>query len=384
MNNFKTITLIILFIELNVSCKYQKEKNSFNSPVSVQKAFYGVTKDNQDVYQFSLRNKNGMEINIITYGGIITKWKAKDKFNHFNDIVLGFNSLSRYESSSPYFGAIVGRYGNRISKGKFKLNNKDYFLTTNDNKNHLHGGLKGFDKVIWEAQIINYDSIPSLELKYLSEDMEEGYPGNLETKVIYTLNNMDELTVNYEAKTDKTTIVNLTQHSYFNLSGNFNNDILSHELVINADSFIPVDTSLIPIGEIRKVEGTPFDFKKRKKIGKEINYENQQIKNGKGYDHCWVLNDQENDLRFVASVYEEKSGRFLEIFSTEPGVQFYSGNFLDGTLKSKTNGTYNFRSGFCLETQHYPDSPNQPKFPSVVLLPGDIYNSKTIYRLSNK
>ena len=214
--------------------------------------------------------------------------------------------------------------------------------------------------------------------------MEEGYPGNLETKVIYTLNNMDELTVNYEAKTDKTTIVNLTQHSYFNLSGNFNNDILSHELVINADSFIPVDTSLIPIGEIRKVQGTPFDFKKRKKIGKEINYENQQIKNGKGYDHCWVLNDQENDLRFVASVYEEKSGRFLEIFSTEPGVQFYSGNFLDGTLKSKTNGTYNFRSGFCLETQHYPDSPNQPKFPSVVLSPGDIYKSKTIYRLSNK
>ncbi len=384
MNNFKTIIFIILFISLNVSCKSKQEKKYSNYPVSIEKTFYGVTKDNQDVYQFTLRNKNGMEINIITYGGIITKWTAEDRFKHFNDIVLGYNNLIQYESSSPYFGAIVGRYGNRISKGKFTLNNQAYFLTTNDNENHLHGGFKGFDKVIWEAQIIKHDSIASLELNYLSKDMEEGYPGNLDTTVIYTLNNEDELTINYEAKTDKTTIVNLTQHSYFNLSGNFNNNILNHELVINADSFIPVNTSLIPFGEIRKVIGTPFDFTKRKKIGKEINNDDQQIKNGKGYDHCWVLNDQEKDMRFVGSVYEEKSGRLLEIFSTEPGVQFYSGNFLDGTLKSKTNGTYNFRSGFCLETQHYPDSPNHPIFPSVVLFPGDIYKSKTIYRLSSK
>ena len=274
---------------------------------------FGKLENGEQVYKYLLKN-NDCEVEVITYGGIITSIKVPDKNNNLIDVALGFDNLEPYLNKHTYFGAIVGRYANRIDNGKFILNNVEYNLAVNNNGASLHGGIKGFDKVNWE--VVSYDSENkrSIRLNYLSKDMEEGYPGNLETKVIYTLNNMDELTVNYEAKTDKTTIVNLTQHSYFNLSGNFNNDILSHELVINADSFIPVDTSLIPIGEIRKVQGTPFDFKKRKKIGKEINYENQQIKNGKGYDHCWVLNDQENDLRFVGSVYEEKSGRFLKFF----------------------------------------------------------------------
>ena len=378
------MTRILLFIfVINFSCK----KNIKNYPLelaSINKEFFGKTKDGQDVFQFEMKNKKGMIINIISYGGIITSWRAKNRNNHFEDIVLGYNTLKEYENNSPYFGAIIGRYGNRIAKGKFSLEGKEYNLETNNYPNHLHGGVKGFDKVVWQAREILTDSTSSLELSYLSEDGEEGYPGNLKVKVIYTLNNNDELIVEYFAETDKTTIVNLTQHSYFNLSGNFQKDILGHELVINADNFLPVDSNLIPTGEIRKVNKTPFDFRIPKKIGYEIKEKNQQLKNGIGYDHCWVLNNPEKDFRFVASAYEENSGRFLEVFSTEPGIQFYSGNFLDGTLTTKTKGFYKKRTGFCLETQHYPDSPNQPNFPSVKLKPGEIYFSKTKFRLSVK
>ena len=350
--------------------------------LKIDKIQFGETMDGTGVDQFILSNNNGMEVRIITYGGIITSWTAPDKNGDYKDIVLGYNTLAEYEAETPYFGALIGRYGNRIAKGKFSLGNQEYTLAVNNGVNHLHGGLKGFDKVVWDAKTIVSDSTVSLELSYLSKDMEEGYPGNLETKVTYTLNNKDELSVNYEATTDKPTIVNLTQHSYFNLTADFNKDILGHELVINADSFLPVDNTLIPTGEFRDVTGTPFDFKTSKAIGTHIDNENIQLKNGLGYDHCWVLNDQDNGVRFVASAYEPVSGRLLEVFSDEPGIQFYSGNFLDGTLPSKNNGMYQHRTGFCLETQHYPDSPNQKNFPSVRLSPGEKYNSKTVFRLS--
>jgi len=352
--------------------------------VTIEKKPFGQTANGDEVDQFILSTKKGMEISIITYGGIITSWTAEDKNGDYKDIVLGYNTLAQYETETPYFGALIGRYANRIAKGKFNIDGQEYMLAVNNGVNHLHGGLKGFDKVVWNAKTKVNDSIASLELSYLSKDMEEGYPGNLETKVTYTLNNNDELSVKYEAKTDKPTIVNLTQHSYFNLTADFNQPILDHELVINANSFLPVDSTLIPTGELRNVTETPFDFRSSKPIGKQINAENIQIKNGLGYDHCWVLNDQEKGVRFVASAYEPVSGRLLEIFSDEPGIQFYSGNFLDGTLPSKNKGTYQHRTGFCLETQHYPDSPNQKDFPSVRLNPGESYQSHTVFRFSVK
>ena len=366
------ILIIIFLVIISNSCTKISKKMQV---LKIDKIQFGETMDGTDVDQFILSNNNGMEVRIITYGGIITSWTAPDKNGDYKDIVLGYNTLAEYEAETPYFGALIGRYGNRIAKGKFSLDDQEYTLAVNNGVNHLHGGLKGFDKVIWDAKTIVSDSTVSLELSYLSKDMEEGYPGNLETKVTYTLNNKDELSVNYEATTDKPTIVNLTQHSYFNLTADFNQDILGHELVINADSFLPVDNTLIPTEEFRDVTGTPFDFKTSKAIGTHIDNENIQLKNGLGYDHCWVLNDQDTGVRFVASAYEPVSGRLLEVFSDEPGIQFYSGNFLDGTLPSKNKG-------FCLETQHYPNSPNQENFPSVRLNLGEKYNSKTVFRLS--
>ena len=373
------ILIVIFLVIISNSCTKISKKMQV---LKIDKIQFGETMDGTGVDQFILSNNNGMEVRIITYGGIITSWTAPDKNGDYKDIVLGYNTLAEYEAETPYFGALIGRYGNRIAKGKFSLDNQEYTLAVNNGVNHLHGGLKGFDKVIWDAKTIVSDSTVSLELSYLSKDMEEGYPGNLETKVTYTLNNKDELSVNYEATTDKPTIVNLTQHSYFNLTADFNQDILGHELVINADSFLPVDKTLIPTGEFRDVTGTPFDFRTSKAIGTHIDNENIQLKNGLGYDHCWVLNDQNTGVRFVASAYEPVSGRLLEVFSDEPGIQFYSGNFLDGTLPSKNKGMYQHRTGFCLETQHYPDSPNQKNFPSVRINPGEKYNSKTVFRLS--
>lgn len=373
------ILIVIFLVIISNSCTKISKKMQV---LKIDKIQFGETMDGTGVDLFILSNNNGMEVRIITYGGIITSWTAPDKNGDYKDIVLGYNTLAEYEAETPYFGALIGRYGNRIAKGKFSLDDQEYTLAVNDGVNHLHGGLKGFDKVIWDAKTIVSDSTVSLELSYLSKDMEEGYPGNLETKVTYTLNNKDELSVNYEATTDKPTIVNLTQHSYFNLTADFNQDILGHELVINADSFLPIDNTLIPTGEFRDVTGTPFDFKTSKAIGTHIDNENIQLKNGLGYDHCWVLNDQNTGVRFVASAYEPVSERLLEVFSDEPGIQFYSGNFLDGTLPSKNNGVYQHRTGFCLETQHYPDSPNQKNFPSVRINPGEKYNSKTVFRLS--
>jgi len=359
------------------------EMNSENL-VAIIKEDFGITKDGVVVEKYVMKNQKGMQVSVLTYGGIITSWTASDKNNNYRDIVLGFNTLAEYEASNPYFGAIIGRYGNRIAKGKFHLDGKEYILETNDNANHLHGGMKGFDKVVWSAFEIKTESTASLVLTYLSKNMEGGYPGNLLTTVTYMLTNDDEFQITYEATTDKKTIVNLTQHSYFNLSGNFSKSILDHEITIDADKYIPVDETLIPTGELRDVTNTPFDFRVTKTMRKEIDAEDDQLKKGLGYDHCWILNKQNEGCRLVSTAYEKESGRFLEIYSDEPGIQLYSGNFLDGTLASKQSGTYGQRTGFCLETQHFPDTPNQKNFPSVVLNPGEKYKSKTTFKFSVK
>ena len=352
--------------------------------LKINKEIFGKTKENTTIHKFILTNKNGMEVSVINFGGIITSLKSRDSKGNYEDVVLGFDNLSQYEDESPYFGAIIGRYGNRISEGKFTLDGKTYNLAVNNDINHLHGGLKGFDKVVWDAAQEVTDSSASLILKYISQDMEEGYPGNLQVKVTYTLDDNDELRVEYEAETDMKTIVNLTQHSYFNLSGDFSKNILDHEITINADSFLPVDSTLIPTGEVISVEGTPFDFRESKTVGEDISMSNKQLSYGNGYDHCWVLNNQEIGLRHVASAYHPVSGRLLEVYSDQPGIQFYSGNFLDGTLTSKQDGNYGFRSGLCLETQHYPNSPNEKDFPSVTLNSGEKYMTQTVFRFTSK
>ena len=381
---YSGLPLLYVISVLQLGCTLKNNKTDTMPQVTIEKKQFGTTKEGQNVDQYLFKSKSGMQISIITYGGIITSWTAADKNGDYKDIVLGYNTLEEYETETPYFGALIGRYGNRIANGRFSLNDTTYTLAVNNGVNHLHGGLKGFDKVVWEAESMTSDTEASLVLKYLSKDMEEGYPGNLATTVTYTLNDHNELEVKYEAITDKTTIVNLTQHSYFNLTADFNQTVLDHELSINADSFIPVDETLIPFGNLSDVSQTPFDFRASKRIGQHINDENTQLINGLGYDHCWALNDQDKGMRFAASAYEPVSGRLLEVFTDEPGIQFYSGNFLDGSLPSKSGGVYEQRTGFCLETQHYPDSPNQENFPSVVLHPDEKYESTTTFKLSVK
>lgn len=351
---------------------------------AITQSEYGKMQDGTAVDQYVLKNTNGLEVDVITYGGRITSLKVPNKKGELENITLGFDNLDDYLKDNPYFGALIGRFGNRIAKGKFSLNGKEYSLAVNNGANHLHGGVKGFDRVVWAAEPIENDGKPALKLTYLSADGEEAYPGNLKVAVVYTLTNDNTLEVDYKATTDKTTIINLTQHAYFNLTGNFSKDILNHEVAINADAFLPVDGTSIPLGEIRKVAGTPFDFVKVKAVGKEINAENEQLELGKGYDHCWVLNGEKGKLRFAASAFDEESGRFMEVFTTEPGIQFYTGNFLDGTLPVPNGGTYAHRTGFCLETQHFPDSPNQKDFPTVVLNRGETYTSKTSFKFSVK
>jgi len=383
---------ILLFASLNIQCKGNQKEEKSNELTekqkmeiaTIEKTAFGTTAEGESVDKYTLKNQKGMEVDIITYGGIITSLKAPNKNGLYEDVVLGYDSLAQYTTKNPYFGAIIGRYGNRIAKGKFSLDGKEYQLATNDGPNHLHGGVKGFDKVVWTAVAIKGDSTSSLKLTYLSKDLEEGYPGNFTAVVTYTLTNDNVLEVLYEATTDKKTIVNLTQHSYFNLSANFSKTILDHEIVINADTFIPVDATLIPTGKLADVTNTPFDFRVAKVIGKDIEVKDDQLKKGLGYDHCWVLNNQNEGFKLAASAYHPESGRLLEIYSDEPGIQFYTGNFLDGTLPSKTGGTYAHRTGFCLETQHYPDAPNQKNFPSTVLNPGEKYASKTSFKFSVK
>lgn len=333
---------------------------------------------------FILKNKNGMQVNISNYGGTITQLLVPDKNRKLADVVLGFDKLDGYLGEHPYFGATIGRYGNRIAKGKFSIDGQEYTLATNNAPNALHGGPMGFHKHLWQAKKLIREGYVGLELSRLSMDGEEGYPGDLTVTVRYLLNNSNELLIEYEATTTKPTVVNLTNHSYFNLKGAGNGDILDHQLMINADAFTPVDSTLIPTGEIRKVEGTPFDFRTPAAIGAKVNTDDQQIKYGLGYDHNFVLTRKGTDLELAASAYEPISGRFMEVLTTEPGIQFYCGNFLNGTNVGKGGIPYEYRTGFCLETQHYPDSPNHPAFPSTVLRPGEKYETRTVYRFSAK
>jgi len=381
----KNFVLIIISFFFLGNCKNPKNDNKMRkNKVSITKSFYGKTKDNKKIDLYSFKNENGMQVDIINYGGIITSLKVPDKNGETEDIVLGYNKLEDYINENPYFGSIIGRYGNRIAKGKFNLNGNQYTLATNNDENHLHGGNIGFDKVIWDAETKINSNSSSLILKYLSRDMEEGYPGNLYTTVTYKITNDNSVEIKYEAQTDKTTVINLTQHSYFNLSGDFNQSILNHKVKINANQFLPVNKSLIPTGNKLNVSMTPFDFRNYKEIKKDINADDLQLNYGNGYDHCWVLNDYKNGYRLVASAFHEESGRLMEVYSDQPGLQFYTGNFLDGSLPQKEEGFYNFRSGFCMETQHFPNSPNQPDFPSVTLNPNEKYNSKTTYKFKIK
>ena len=374
----KTITLLGIFIAtiftfLFTSCN-QINKVKMEKTKGITRSSFG-TAGGKEVFLYTLINSKGTEVKITNFGGIVTSWISADKNNQKSNIVLGYDSLSGYLATHPYFGAIVGRYGNRIAKGKFSIDSVEYTLAINNGPNHLHGGVVGFDKVVWEPTVEN-DSVPSLLLSYLSKDGDEGYPGNLNVDVHYTLTDQDELKIEYIATTDKKTIVNLTNHSYFNLTGDFANSILDHELQIDADHFTSVDSTLIPTGEITSVNGTPFDFTLPTKIGLRID----SVKGG--YDHNYVFNKIDASLTKVASVSEQKSGRLLEVYTTEPGVQFYTGNFLDGTLKTSDGKAIQQHAALCLETQHFPDSPNEPNFPTTILLPGQKYHSITVYKLS--
>ncbi len=381
---------IISLASMNVQCKGDKKveetakETKTTEMVTIEKAAYGTTPKGEKIDSYTLKNQKGMEVNIITYGGIISSLKAPNKAGVSEEVVIGFNSLEQYMKPNPYFGALIGRYGNRIAKGKFTLDGKEYSLAINNEPNALHGGPEGFHRVVWTAAEAKGGDSASLKLKYVSKDMEEGYPGNLTVFVTYTLKNDNSLDVLYEATTDKKTIVNLTQHSYFNLSSDFSKPILDHEITIDADKLVPVDATLIPTGKLTDVTNTPFDFRKPKAVGKDIEAKDDQLKKGLGYDHCWVLNNQDKGERFAASAYDAGSGRLLEVYTDQPGIQFYTGNFLDGTLPMKNGGTYAHRTGFCLETQHYPDSPNQKDFPSTVLNPGENYKTKTTFKFSVK
>lgn len=356
-----------------ISCNNQTTTETMKPLTGITKAAWGNT-DGKDIFLYTLTNAKGMQVKITTYGGIVTSWVAPDKHGKTSNIVLGFDSLNGYLAKPPYFGALVGRYGNRIAKGKFKIDTAVYTLATNNGANHLHGGLKGFDKQVWDATTTS-DSIPTLLLGYISKDGEEGYPGNLKVAVRYTLTDNDELKIEYDATTDKATPVNLTNHSYFNLTGDAANTILDHTLMIAADNYTPVDSSLIPTGEIKGVKGTPFDFTSAKKIGRDIG----AVKGG--YDHNWVLNKKDSSLQKVAELSDAVSGRSLEVYTMEPGLQFYTGNFLDGTLKARDGKPINQHAALCMETQHFPDSPNEPKFPTTILKPGEKYHTVTVYKL---
>ena len=343
---------------------------------AIEQAPFGQLPDGEKITQYTLTNASGMVVRIIDFGGIVTEIHAPDRNGNFADVVLGFDTLEPYRSDSPYFGALIGRYGNRIAKGRFVLDGNEYRLPVNNGQNHLHGGTVGFDKVKWNASVEGN----ALRLDYHSPDGEQGYPGNLDATVVYTLTNDNELVVRFAAVTDKPTPVNLTQHSYFNLAGD--GDILGHELGIDADAIVPIDATSIPTGALAAVADTPFDFRTPRPIGERIGYPDEQLRHGSGYDHCFVLNKPApHAMTRAAHVREPNSGRVLELFTQEPGVQFYSGNFLDGSLTGKGR-TYTHRSGFCLEPQHFPDSPNQPGFPSVILRPGEHYQTESRFRFS--
>ncbi|HEY4417828.1 MAG TPA: aldose epimerase family protein [Verrucomicrobiae bacterium] len=349
---------------------------------SILRTNFGLTPDGLQAELFTLRNRQGLEARITNYGGLVTSLKTPDRDGRFADVVLGFDRLEEYLKGHPYFGALIGRYGNRIAHGTFSLNGRTHQLAVNNGANALHGGLKGFDKVLWQVTACEVVADePTLTLAYLSADGEEGYPGNLSVQAVYTLTEDNALALKFTAKTDQPTVCNLTHHSYFNLAGQGN--VLHHVVRLNAEKFTPVDSGMIPTGELRPVAGTPFDFRAPTPIGLRINKDDEQLKLGRGYDHNFVLEkmaEQPAELSLAATVYEPLTGRTLEVWTTEPGVQFYTGNFLDGTLTGKGGWKYQSRDGFCFEPQHFPDSPNQPAFPTTELKPGQTYTHGMRYK----
>jgi aldose 1-epimerase len=385
----KKASLIILSVLMLIACNNKtkdKEMEEQKPEIGLTYTKFSVIEDaygeidGNKITQYTLTNPKGMSVKILNYGGTVTDIMAPDKDGKMGDVVLGYDSLSGYlQTGNPYFGCLVGRYANRIANAKFTLDGKTYQLAANDHGNTLHGGLKGFDKRIWTASDMNSDSVSSIKFSYDSKDGEEGYPGNMHTEVVYTLTGDNQLKIDYTATTDKATPVNLTNHCYFNLSAGADSTILDHELMLKADKYTPVNDKLIPTGKIDNVKGTPMDFITAKKIGKDI----AQVTGG--YDHNWVLNKNEGVLVMIGSLYHPASGRYMEVLTTQPGIQFYSGNFLDGTLKNTRGGAkYVQHAGLCLETQHFPDSPNQPSFPNTILKPGEVYKHTTVYAFSVK
>ena len=368
-------------IALTPACAHQGD-NMTNSPSALLHV-YGTLADQTPINQVTLTNSNGVSVDVINYGGIITRIETPDSNGNMGNIVLGMDNLEDYTNATTYFGAIIGRFGNRIANGKFSLNGTDYQLATNDGANHLHGGVQGFDKKVWNMVPFSTQNSAGVTLSLVSPDGDQGYPGELTTQVTYTLTNKNTLDMQFVAKTNKPTIINMTQHSYFNLAGK--GDILDHQMQINSNAITPVDGGLIPTGELMQVAGTAFDFRNPKAIGKEINVDDEQLKLGKGYDHNFVLKNKPNhDLIEAANVYEPSSGRTLTVYTEEPAVQFYSGNFLDGSSKQASGLVHKQRSGFCLEPQHFPDAPNQPTFPTTTLLPGDVYSTRIVYEFGTK
>lgn len=337
----------------------------------------------QPVYLYTLTNSNGATMKVTNYGARVTSLMVPDENGDMVDVVLGFDNLQDYLDNHTYFGAIVGRYGNRIADGKFTLDGEQYSLVRNNMDNHLHGGYKGFDQRVWRGEPVKTSEGASVKLNYLSKDGEEGYPGDLEVTVTYTLTNDNEFVFDIEATTDEATVVNLTNHNYYNLNG-ANSDAMDHELMINADKFTPIDDEWIPLGELRSVKGTPMDFTTFTKVGERINEDYKQLKNGAGYDHNYVLNGGGGQMDLAAKAHSSMTGILMKVYTDQPGVQFYSGNFLDGSLVGKDDITYEKRYAICLETQHFPDSPNNPNFPSTVLRPGEVYETTTVFEFTTK
>ncbi len=374
--HFSLFTTLLL---LTTACQKPMQEQT---PTITKEAF-GFMPDGSAIDLYTLSNNNGMTVKITNYGAIITSIQVPDKAGRLGEVTLGYDQLDGYLEATPYFGAVVGRYGNRIAKGQFTLNDVSYTLVTNNGPNHLHGGTTGFDKMAWQVDRAETQaSEASLALTYISPHGEEGYPGTLTTTVIYTLTNKNALKIDYVSTTDQPTILNLTNHTYFNLKDAGASSILDHKMMIMADHFTPVDSTLIPTGELRSVAGTPFDFLQPTTIGSRIEAEDEQLAYAGGYDHNYVLNGHIGELRKVAEVYEPVSGRVMEVQSTQAGVQFYTGNFLNGRIVGRGGIAFQKRSAFCLETQHYPDSPNQSTFPTVVLKPGENYQHTTIYAFS--
>ena len=373
-----TCTYSLLLALAIVACARAAESKPSSS---IKRSTFGKMADGKPIDLYTLTNSQGMRVAITNYGGVVVSIVVPDREGKPGDVVLGFDNLEGYLAKQPYFGALIGRYANRIGNARFKLGGVEYKLPANDGSNSLHGGTQGFDKRVWTAHEIPGQH-PALQLTYFSADGEEGYPGNLHVKVVYSLSEDNALRIEYTATTDKDTVVNLTNHSYFNLSGAGSGDVLKHEMMINADRFTPIDGTLIPTGELRKVDGTPFDFRKPTPFGARIDADNEQIKFGKGYDHNFVLNRTGPSLSLAARVTDPASGRVLEVLTTQPGIQLYTGNFLDGSIHGKGGKAYPRRSAFCLETQHFPDSPNKPAFPSAELKPGETYRETTVYKFS--